>query len=112
MALFTHQIPTGGHFTCAMPANRVYLLAFESPSGNDLTPDFVDVFRRSLYQIQTTYPAGVVVATSSIPRMYSDGLDTQRDSSEGSSSQEAHLRPLLQELQRYVTFFKGPGELV
>jgi enoyl-CoA hydratase/carnithine racemase len=72
MALFTHHIP-GGSFTCAMPADRVYLLAFEYPPNNFLSPEFIGAFSLCLTMIRDRYPSGVVITTSRIPNFYCSG---------------------------------------
>lgn len=99
MALFSHEIKTGGKFTCAMPSDRVYLLVFESQPVNQLTPDFVEAFRYSLSKIEA-FPKGVVITASRIPEFYSNGISPHapQDTLE---RHEEHLSPLLRQLLRY-----------
>lgn len=77
MALFTLPISTGGSFECTSPADKVYLLTFESLPDNRLTTEFNATFHLALDIIEERYPRGVVVTTSGIPKFYSNGLDLQ-----------------------------------
>jgi hypothetical protein len=98
MALFSQEIKTGGRFTCAMPTDRVYVLVFESPPENHLTPDFVDAFCSSLSKIEA-FPKGVVITASRIPEFYSKGISPHisQDKLEG----QELIRSLLRQLLRY-----------
>lgn len=73
--LFTVPIPTGGKFECFEPAKQVYLLSFESPADNRLTPDYCTSFILALDIIDHKYPRGALITTSSITKFYSNGLD-------------------------------------
>lgn len=70
----THNAPEGS-FTLTQPFPKVYLLTFNSPPDNRLTPPFLDTFRLALDITLTTLPPGVLVTTSAIPKFYSNGLD-------------------------------------
>lgn len=73
-ALFHVPIATGGRFECTSPAERVYLLSFESPPDNRLTNAFNEAFLIALDLIELKFPKGVVVTTSKIEKFYSNGL--------------------------------------
>ncbi|KMU74982.1 enoyl-CoA hydratase/isomerase [Coccidioides immitis RMSCC 3703] len=73
MSLFTIPIAMGGSFECTSPADRVYLLSFDSPPDNRQTTAFIDAFSLALDIIEEKYPIGVVVTTSKIPKFYSNG---------------------------------------
>ncbi|EER27917.1 3,2-trans-enoyl-CoA isomerase, mitochondrial precursor, putative [Coccidioides posadasii C735 delta SOWgp] len=77
MSLFTIPIAMGGSFECTSPADRVYLLSFDSPPDNRQTTAFIDAFSLALDIIEEKYPIGVVVTTSKIPKFYSNGLDLE-----------------------------------
>jgi hypothetical protein len=104
MALFSQEIKSGGRFTCAMPSDRVYVLAFESRLANQLTPDFVEAFCSSLSKIQA-FPTGVLITASRIPETYSKGIGPHisQDTLEG----QEHIWPLLRQLLRYDTYYFG-----
>lgn len=72
--LFQVPIASGGTFDCTSPADRVYLLSFESPPDNRLSTAFNEAFLVSLDFIDQKYPKGVVVTTSKIDKFYSNGL--------------------------------------
>ncbi|MCJ1467359.1 hypothetical protein MMC07_005983 [Pseudocyphellaria aurata] len=73
--LFTLPIEPSGKITCTQPSPRVYLLTFESPPDNRLTPSFCRSFTLALDILAHRYPKGVVVTTSAISKFYSNGLD-------------------------------------
>ncbi|KAI1131201.1 enoyl-CoA hydratase/isomerase [Nemania abortiva] len=80
--LFTVPIPArpshaGGSIVCTLPAPRVYLLTFTSPSDNRLTPEFCGAMMAALDIIEFEQEPGVVVTTSGIQKFYSNGLDLQ-----------------------------------
>ncbi|WEW55893.1 hypothetical protein PRK78_001328 [Emydomyces testavorans] len=77
MSLFTVPIATGGSFECTRPADRVYLLTFNSPPDNRQTTAFVDAFSLALDIVEEKYPTGVLVTTSKIAKFYSNGLDLE-----------------------------------
>lgn len=61
--------------TCTQPSAKIYLLTFESPPDNRLTPSFCATFGLALDILLHRFPKGVVVTTSAIPKFYSNGLD-------------------------------------
>ena len=69
------QYPEGGTITCTEPQPQVYLLTFVSPPDNRLTTPFCNAMLLALEIIEFSYPIGVVVTTSGIPKFYSNGLD-------------------------------------
>ena len=69
------QAQNNGSFICTQPAPQVYLLTFESPPDNRLTPAFNATFVLALDIIEHRLARGVVVTTSSITKFYSNGLD-------------------------------------
>ena len=82
--LFVLQVPplpttqssqNHGTFTCTQPSPEVYLLSFEAPPDNRLTPAFNATWSLALDIIEHRLPRGVVVTTSSITKFYSNGLD-------------------------------------
>lgn len=76
--LFTIPVEhTGGSFTCTSPADRIYLLTFNSPPDNRLHSNFIDAFLLSLDIIESKFEKGVVITTSGIPKFYSNGLDIE-----------------------------------
>lgn len=68
-------IATGGQFLCSSPADRVYLVEFESPPDNRLTPAFNEAFLVMLDLIESRLPKGIVITTSKIEKFYSNGLE-------------------------------------
>jgi enoyl-CoA hydratase/carnithine racemase len=62
----TQAAPGTGSFVCTQPAPEVYLLSFESPPDNRLTPAFNSTFALALDIIEQTLSRGV---------FYSNGLD-------------------------------------
>ena len=109
MALFSQEIKSGGRFTCAMPSDRVYVLAFESRPANQLRPDFVEAFCSSLSKIKE-FPKGVVITASRIPDIYSEAIDPHisQDTFEG----QDHIWPLLRQLLRYDTYYFGTSRIL
>jgi enoyl-CoA hydratase/carnithine racemase len=79
--LFTVPIiSTGGSIVCTNPSaapehKTIYVLTFNSPPDNRLTPTFIDAMLLALDIIEHRYPKGVVVTTSGIVKFYSNGLD-------------------------------------
>ena len=73
--LFTLSIEPSGIITCTQPSPKVYLLTFESPPDNRLTPSFCAGIILALDILTNRYPNGVVVTTSGIAKFYSNGLD-------------------------------------
>lgn len=69
--------PTNGDFTCTSPADKVYLLTFNSPPDNRLLSAFIEAFLLSLDIIEERFEPGVVITTSKIPKFYSNGLDLE-----------------------------------
>jgi hypothetical protein len=66
-----------GSFICTEPAPSIYLLSFTSPPDNRLTTAFCQAFLLALDIIETKYPNGTVITTSSIQKFYSNGLDLE-----------------------------------
>ncbi|OTA94640.1 hypothetical protein M434DRAFT_394567 [Hypoxylon sp. CO27-5] len=80
--LFTIPIPSikshpGGSIVCTSPAPQVYVLTWNSPPDNRLTPVFNTALMTALDVIEFGYPPGVVITTSAISKFYSNGLDLQ-----------------------------------
>lgn len=73
--LFTLEIEPNGTFICTQPSPNLYLLTFQSPPDNRMTPAFCKTFLLALDIIDHKFPNGVVVTTSSINKFYSNGLD-------------------------------------
>ena len=83
-ALFTIPIisttsndPPTGSFTCTSPSAGVYLLTFTSPPDNRFRTSFCQAFLLALDILEFSYPHGVVITTSGIPKFYSNGLDLE-----------------------------------
>jgi enoyl-CoA hydratase/carnithine racemase len=66
-----------GTFICTSSQPGVYVLTFNSPPDNRLTTAFCQSFLLALDIIEFSYPPGVVVTTSAIPKFYSNGLDLE-----------------------------------
>jgi len=64
-----------GTFICTSSTPGVYLLTFTSPPDNRLTTAFCQAFILALDIIEFSYPPGVVITTSGMPKFYSNGLD-------------------------------------
>ncbi|KAL8635761.1 MAG: hypothetical protein Q9228_006785 [Teloschistes exilis] len=73
--LFTLPIEPKGAIICTQPSSRVYLLTFDSPPDNRLTPAFCASFILALDIVDRRFEKGVVITTSGIPKFYSNGLD-------------------------------------
>ncbi|SLM34133.1 enoyl-hydratase isomerase [Lasallia pustulata] len=74
-ALFTVPIESKGSIVCTHPSQKVYLLTFQSPPDNRLTPAFCASFVLALDIIEYRFPKGVVITTSGIAKFYSNGLN-------------------------------------
>ncbi|KAK4694991.1 Delta3-Delta2-enoyl-CoA isomerase, partial [Lecanoromycetidae sp. Uapishka_2] len=74
-ALFVLPLPPSGRITCTQPAPRIYLLTFDSPPDNRMTPAFCSTFLLALDILDHRFPKGVVITTSGIQKFYSNGLD-------------------------------------
>ncbi|KAI4117324.1 MAG: hypothetical protein LQ345_002413 [Seirophora villosa] len=74
-ALFTLSADPKGSIICTQPSQRVYLLTFDSPPDNRLTPAFCTSFILALNILDRRFPKGAVLTTSAIPKFYSNGLD-------------------------------------
>ncbi|KAL9600704.1 MAG: hypothetical protein Q9219_003034 [cf. Caloplaca sp. 3 TL-2023] len=74
-ALFTLPVDSQGSISCTQSSERVYLITFDSPPDNRLTPGFCASFLTALDIIDKRHPQGVVVTTSAITKFYSNGLD-------------------------------------
>jgi len=82
--LFVIQVPitppssstkVTGNIICTTPSPKVYLLSFTAPPDNRLTPDFNAALLLALDIVETRFPKGVVITTSSVAKFYSNGLD-------------------------------------
>ena len=73
--LFSLPIEPSGKIACTQPSPKVYLLTFESPPDNRLTPSFCETFTLALDILAHRYPKGVVATTSAIAKFYSNGLE-------------------------------------
>ena len=74
-ALFTVPIEPEGSVICTQPSQKIYLLTFQSPPDNRLTPAFCTSFLLALDILEHRFPKGVVVTTSAIAKFYSNGLN-------------------------------------
>ena len=75
--LFTLPIASNGSITCTEPQPKVYLVVFQSPPDNRMTPDFCKSLLLALDIIDYRLPKGVCVTTSALPKFYSNGLDLE-----------------------------------
>lgn len=80
--LFTVPIVTSpssdkgrGTIICTSTVPKVYVLTFTAPPDNRLVSSVCQAFLLALDIIEFSYPPGVVVTTSGIPKFYSNGLD-------------------------------------
>jgi enoyl-CoA hydratase/carnithine racemase len=73
--LFEVPISTGGSFVCTSPEDRVYILTFNSPPDNRITPAFLTSLLLALDVLERKYPHGVLITTSAIPKFYSNGFN-------------------------------------
>lgn len=64
-----------GSIICTSTISNVYVLTFTAPPDNRLLSSFCQAFLLALDIIEFSYPSGVVVTTSGIPKFYSNGLD-------------------------------------
>jgi len=69
--------PPHGVFLCTSPAKDVYLLTFTALPDNRLLTSFCQAFILALDVLEFSYPPGVVITTSGIPKFYSNGLDLE-----------------------------------
>lgn len=99
--LFTLPIQPNGRITCTQPSPRIYLLTFESPPDNRLTPSFCSSLLLALDILDHRYPKGVVVTTSGIQKFYSNGLDYESAVKEGARFWGGSLYPLWRRLLTY-----------
>ncbi|RYP68101.1 hypothetical protein DL771_006843 [Monosporascus sp. 5C6A] len=67
----------GGSIVCTSPAPQVYLLTWNSPPDNRLTPAFCSALMSALNIIEFGYPPGVLITTSAVSKFYSNGLDLE-----------------------------------
>lgn len=98
---FVLPIAPSGSITITEPAAKVYLLTFNSPPDNRLTPVFCDAFLLALDIVEAKLPKGVVVTTSAIPKFYSNGLDYESAVTTRGFFQN-HLYPLWRRLLTYA----------
>lgn len=106
MSLFSVPIATGGSFECSSPAEKVYLLTFNSSPDNRLTTPFLEAFGLALDILEQRFPKGVVVTTSGIPKFYSNGLDLQH-AVETEGYWDKALFPFWRRLLTYVQSFSN-----
>ena len=90
-----------GSFVCIQAAPQVYVLSFSSPPDNRLTPSFNSAFLLALDILETRYPRGVVVTTSSITKFYSNGLDYENVLKDPAAFFQGSLYPLWSRLLTY-----------
>lgn len=84
------------------PSPRIYLLTFESPPDNRLTPSFCSSLLLALDILDHRLPKGVVVTTSGIQKFYSNGLDYESAVKEGKRFWGGSLYPLWRRLLTYI----------
>jgi hypothetical protein len=82
MVEFEVPIATGGSFACSAALGSdnqgIYVLSFISLPDNRVTLPFIEAFALSLRTLErTTGSEGVLVITSSISRVFSNGLDVE-----------------------------------
>lgn len=94
------QAHVGGEIVCTEPAPQVYLLTFNSPPDNRLTPAFCSAMISALDIVELQYPTGVVVTTSAITKFYSNGLDLELATKVEGFTEDS-LYPLF---HRFLTF--------
>lgn len=102
-ALFTLPVDPKGSIVCTQPSQRVYLLTFDSPPDNRLTPAFCTSFILALNILDRRFPKGTVLTTSAIPKFYSNGLDYESAVKSKTFFPES-LYPLWRRLLTYVHF--------
>ena len=73
--LFSLEVEPKGTVICTQPSPKIYLVTFQSPPDNRMTPAFNKNLLLALDIIDHKFPRGVVVTTSAIPKFYSNGLD-------------------------------------
>jgi Delta3-Delta2-enoyl-CoA isomerase len=85
--LFKLEIPSspeagsGGTFVCTTPSPKVYVLTFNAPPDNRLITPFCQTFLQALDILEFSYPHGVLITTSGIPKFYSNGLNLEHATS-------------------------------
>lgn len=81
--LFSLPIPSSppGSIVCTSSVPGVYVLTFTSPPDNRLVTTFCETFLLALDIVEFSYPPGVLVTTSGIPKFYSNGLDLKHATS-------------------------------
>ncbi|KAL2109067.1 hypothetical protein VUR80DRAFT_3013 [Thermomyces stellatus] len=104
--LFTVPIPPlddhpGGTITVTSPSPQIYLLSISSPPDNRLTTSFCTALVTALSRVQHTQPPGVLIATSSLPKFFSNGLDLAHTSSSAPAFWTSALYPLFRKLLSY-----------
>ena len=99
--LFTLTIEPNGTVICTQPSPNLYLLTFQSPPDNRMTPAFCKTFLLALDIIDHKFPNGVVVTTSAINKFYSNGLDYESAIKTKGFFQDS-LYPLWRRLLTYV----------
>lgn len=94
----TSILTTYFHHHSTQPSTRLYLLTFESPPDNRMTPSFCQTLLLALDILDHRFPKGVVVTTSGIPKFYSNGLDYESAVKEGEKFWRESLYPLWRRL--------------
>lgn len=107
--LFTLAIEPNGTVICTQPSPNLYLLTFQSPPDNRMTPAFCKTFLLALDIIDHKFPNGVVVTTSAINKFYSNGLDYD-SAVKTKGFFEDSLYPLWRRLLTYVYSRDGATE--
>ncbi|KAK0651493.1 ClpP/crotonase-like domain-containing protein [Cercophora newfieldiana] len=80
--LFTIPIPppnqhAGGSITATSPSPSIYLLTISAPPDNRLTTATCTALLTALDTLEFSYPPGVLLTTSALPKFYSNGLDLE-----------------------------------
>ncbi|KAI6248802.1 Enoyl-CoA delta isomerase 3 [Erysiphe necator] len=75
------QSASHGNITCTRTLSNsggpIYLLTFSSPPDNRLVTPFLKSLFLALDILEFSYPHGVVVTTSGVPKFYSNGLNLE-----------------------------------
>ncbi|KAF4624665.1 hypothetical protein G7Y89_g13504 [Cudoniella acicularis] len=72
---------SSGTVICTTLTPGAYLLTFTAPPDNRLLTSFCQAIILALDILEFSYPPGVVITTSGIPKFYSNGLDLEHASS-------------------------------
>lgn len=92
--------------TTSPSSPNTYLLTFTAPPDNRMVTGFCQAFLLALDIIECSYPPGVLVTTSGIPKFYSNGLDLNHvNATKGFWDQS--LAPVFKRLLLYAKIFHG-----